>query len=125
MTCRSELTRVKTPADNCTHLECLAKLVTHYVVQQRIDAGGQKVEHAGCIVQHIEDVVEPLRLDAKGGAVDSHQALCVEGRPANEEGNSHSDCKSQKMNLSVVIESLMPTQQQQHHPHTLTHPASG
>lgn len=88
---KRELMQLQTPADHRTHLECLAKLVAHYVVQQRINAGGEKVEHAGCIVQYVEHVVEPLRLDTKGGSIDSHQALSMKRRPADEEGNCHSD----------------------------------
>lgn len=37
------------PATGATHLEGFAELVTHDVVQQRVDACGEVVEHTGYV----------------------------------------------------------------------------
>lgn len=81
------------PATGATHLEGLTELVAHDVVQQRVDACGEEVEHAGCVVQYVEDIVEPLRLDAERRTVNRHQALCMEWRPADEECHRNGNCK--------------------------------
>lgn len=70
--------------------------MTHNVVEQRIDAGGQKVEHTRCVVQYAEVIIEWLRTATdiyQRYAIDSHQALGVKGCPAEEEGNGYSYCK--------------------------------
>lgn len=59
--------------------------MAHNVVEQWINARGKEVEYSGGVVEDAEDIVEPLRFDARGGAVDRHQALGVEGRPADKE----------------------------------------
>jgi len=80
---------IKTNFRGLAHLKSLSKLVAHDVVEQRVDAGGEEVEDAGRIVEDAEHVVEPLGLDARGGAIDGHQALGVEGGPADEECHGH------------------------------------
>lgn len=54
----------------CTHLESVPELVAHNVVEQRINAGGEKVQDTGALIQ---DHVDPpiVRVDRVCG-VDSH-----------------------------------------------------
>lgn len=70
--------------------------MTHDVVEQRIDAGGEEVEHAGCVIKYPEVIVEGVPADAyinQRKSVHGHQALGMEGSPAQEKGDGYSYCK--------------------------------
>lgn len=70
------------------YLERLAELVTHDVVEERIDAGGHKKQHA-------RDVVDAERQVLVDGAmldVCENDSLNVKRTPAQEEGNHNHDC---------------------------------
>lgn len=70
------------------HLKSLPEFVRQYVVEKRVDGGGEVVEDAADVRQDLEGA------DHAGGgvlAVDGEEALGVEGRPADEEGHHHGD----------------------------------
>lgn len=74
--------------------------MAHNVVQQRIDASGQKVKYAGCIMKYVIIIVEGIATTAninQRNAINSHQALGVKGRPAEKKGNGYSYCKEGRM----------------------------
>lgn len=79
-----------------TYLEGLTELVAHNVVQQRIDAGGQKIQYTGCVIKYVEIIVKGISTAAginQRDAIDSHQTLGVKGSPAEKERNGYSYCK--------------------------------
>jgi len=87
---------VKERVQSQSYLKSLAELVTHDVVQQWVDAGGEEVEHTGRVIKYPEVVVEGIPADAyinQVQSVDGHQSLGVEGSPAEEEGDGYSYCK--------------------------------
>lgn len=90
-----------------THSKCLAKLVAHQVVEQRIDAGGQIVEHAGHICHHrVEELMLIVPLGAAGGRVNGNQPLCMEGGPAQKEADDNGNwCEigKQTKNRQIIV----------------------
>lgn len=79
--------------DTETYPGRVPELVAHDVVQQRIDAGGQEVQYAGCVVQHHVHLVEEHVLRLGKHTVHGHQTLRVERCPADEKRCHNGHCK--------------------------------
>lgn len=67
--------------------------MAHEIVEKWVDACGEEVQDPGGQVQNVEGAVEELRVDARHRAVNSHQTLGMERRPAKEECHSDGNCK--------------------------------
>lgn len=76
------------------YLECITEFVAHYAVEQWIDTSGQEVQHAGNIGEHRVNFEEPSAAFLCCLAVYSHDALCMEWRPAEAECHGYGNCRT-------------------------------
>lgn len=85
-----------------THLESLPKLVAHNVVQQRVDTGGHVVQDARDVGGDDKQLQDQRirRLVVLVDAVDVHEPLGVERRPADEERHHNGHWKKTK-NMAI------------------------
>lgn len=80
-----------------THFEGLAELVAHQIVEQRIDASGQIVEHTRNICHHrVEELMLIMELGAPRWRVNGNQTLRVKWCPAQKETDDDGNCETNR-----------------------------
>lgn len=103
--------RCSNSCEQALYLECLAELVAHDGVEQRVDAGGQVVEHPGNVSHdRVNRVDGGTRVSKFFSAVNCHQALRMERGPAEEEGDHHRDWRGLGRNGKKRIQNFIGIQ---------------